>query len=465
MRKFILPVFFFATVSLSAQTGTIITGKVNDSKGDTLKFYWPSDFVVNSELSQTVIVDGKGRFTVLVPVERPMYMGVYSGRESSVFYIGPGDSLKMEFTSRKPDKTIKFSGKYAADNNFLREYMETFKSFRQENAQHQQKDSAKVYRAYRDTLMKKQQRMISARKKELSPGFVQLIRSDMMYSACLDKIGYVKSSRMYSIRPGEEESKLPGHYDFMYSYGIINDSATVSGYYSRFIDLYLRHQYLRTVNFSKTGKNLTAAELFAFAKLVLTGKTLDEAIANLLKYALTTEEVEPAGQMLDWLKTHGYSKPAVNSLEGEYKRILAFGPGAPAPDFTLKDENGKEVSLSSLKGKAVYLDFWASWCGPCKKEMPNSVALKKKLEGRNVTFVYVSIDKDENAWRSSMKQINVEGIHLCTGAAKNELIGKLYNIQFIPRYVIIDKEGKIVDAHAPRPSDRQTEQVLMELSK
>jgi thiol-disulfide isomerase/thioredoxin len=142
--------------------------------------------------------------------------------------------------------------------------------------------------------------------------------------------------------------------------------------------------------------------------------------------------------------------------------IKKFNPGQPALDFAFKTIEGKDVKLSDLKGKVVYMDFWASWCGPCKGEMPHAKEVKEHFKDRNdVVFLYVSIDDKEEAWKRGIQAMSIAGIHTRTPGWGGE-IAKLYQISSIPAYFLIDKKGNFVIEKTPRPSQTQELIKLME---
>lgn len=109
--------------------------------------------------------------------------------------------------------------------------------------------------------------------------------------------------------------------------------------------------------------------------------------------------------------------------------------------------------LTKYKGKVIYLDFWASWCSPCRREMPYSLELQKKYQGKDVVFLYMSTDKNEQAWNEMVTKLKLTGMNYRASDNVKQEIFNQFNLQYIPRYVLIDKNGKVVDANAKRPSD------------
>ena len=116
--------------------------------------------------------------------------------------------------------------------------------------------------------------------------------------------------------------------------------------------------------------------------------------------------------------------------------------GKVAPDFTFPDINGNQVSLSSFKGKYVLIDFWASWCGPCRQESPNVQKQYQLYKDKGFEVVSVSIDKKEDAWRKAVEEDNLKGTLLLAQDSKK--IMKDYVFSGIPYMVLLDKEGKVM---------------------
>ena len=141
------------------------------------------------------------------------------------------------------------------------------------------------------------------------------------------------------------------------------------------------------------------------------------------------------------------SYPSLISLKQELQISKSTGIGKPVIDFTLKDASGKTVSLSDFKGKYVFLDFWASWCIPCRKENPNVKAQYEKYKNKNFTVLSVSMDKAEarKAWTEAIEK---DGIgmwtHLIDEAGFAGTVAKSYYITSIPTNFLISPEGKFL---------------------
>ena len=147
-----------------------------------------------------------------------------------------------------------------------------------------------------------------------------------------------------------------------------------------------------------------------------------------------------------------------------YNKLKNLEKGSPAPQFTAIDTLGNKVSLSNYTSKLVYIDIWATWCGPCKKEIPYLEELQKKFSKNDIVFMSVSLDSDSAAWAQMLKDKEMQGIQLLAINDWKSDIAKNYIVKSIPRFVLIDSEGMIVDQNAGRPSQTAEEQITQALS-
>ena len=118
--------------------------------------------------------------------------------------------------------------------------------------------------------------------------------------------------------------------------------------------------------------------------------------------------------------------------------------GQVAPDFTLPDTAGKAFTLSSLRGKYVLVDFWASWCGPCREENPNVVATYNQFKNKNFEILGVQLDKEKGAWIKAIKDDGLTWKQVSDLKFWNSAPAALYNVEGIPFNVLLDPQGKII---------------------
>ncbi len=138
--------------------------------------------------------------------------------------------------------------------------------------------------------------------------------------------------------------------------------------------------------------------------------------------------------------------------------------GKPSPKFTnYENYKGGTTSLDDLKGKFVYVDLWATWCGPCKVEIPYLKELEKEYHGKNIAFVSISIDKKGayETWKKMIAEKEMGGVQLFAGDDLQFVND--YSVEGIPRFILIDDKGNTINPDAPRPSNPNIKEVLNKL--
>ena len=194
-------------------------------------------------------------------------------------------------------------------------------------------------------------------------------------------------------------------------------------------------------------------------------KTIDSTL-----FANETKDVE------------AFAESMQKSYEGYKAQVAAraeqFAPfiGKPSPTFeNYENYKGGTTSLSDLKGKYVYVDLWATWCGPCKAEIPFLKEVEKEYHDKNIEFVSISVDngrgfKDNSmelaheGWKNMIKEKELGGIQLMSDKAWKSDFVEGFNVRGIPRFILIDPKGNVVNADAPRPSSPKLKALFTELS-
>ena len=199
-------------------------------------------------------------------------------------------------------------------------------------------------------------------------------------------------------------------------------------------------------------------KLNLFCNDTIKGAYLLSKLSQYKSYDAMKDEIGP---LENYFVTDHMKEVYANKQKSLYKSWLLKGSAAMA--FTLEDNHGKTVTMDDFKGKLVYVDIWATWCAPCKAELPFLKKTEEKFADKNIVFVSVTIDKekDKQKWMDMIEKEKLGGVQLFGG--EGGAFQKFYNATSIPRFLLIDANGKIISVTAPRPSNSELEKQLSAL--
>ena len=161
-----------------------------------------------------------------------------------------------------------------------------------------------------------------------------------------------------------------------------------------------------------------------------------------MSYDMEADEIE---SMINGLDTALIALPEIQNLKERVKTMKTVEVGQKAPDFTLNDPDGKPISLSSKFGpKLLLVDFWASWCGPCRQENPNVVKVYNDFHKKGFDIVGVSLDREKDGWVKAIKDDKLTWTHISDLQYWNSAAAKLYAVNGIPANFLLDATGTIV---------------------
>ena len=193
---------------------------------------------------------------------------------------------------------------------------------------------------------------------------------------------------------------------------------------------------------------------------------LSEAKALLTKYRNEATEIDSLIYNSDLQNDKRFFGYIESNYSKMHESATKLAKGVKSPEFVnYENYDGSKTSLKDLKGKFVYIDVWATWCGPCKAEIPSLKALEKDFHGKNIEFVSISVDKENayDTWRNMIKEKELRGIQLYADKNFESDFILEYGIDAIPRFILIDPKGNIVDANTSRPSNPKTKELFKEL--
>lgn len=181
---------------------------------------------------------------------------------------------------------------------------------------------------------------------------------------------------------------------------------------------------------------------------MIDGKGFDETLVKMLRPSFDQEE--------KFLLDYYNQKAAAKKMEG-----------IASPSFDYENHKGGKTKLEDLRGKYVYIDVWATWCGPCIAEIPHLKKVEEKYHGKNIEFVSISVDteKDYEKWKKMVVSKELGGIQLFADKNWTSDFIKAYGINAIPRFILIGPDGKVIKADAARPSSASLTELLDSLVK
>ena len=382
----------------------------------------------------------------------------YAGQRTSM-YLSPGDQLQFSLDFSRFDETLRYSGGGAAVNNYLAESLYKFEygpAGAVPRPEYTPATTAAQLRAVADGFRRQRQAFLAAYAQAHS------LPADFQRNAALDidlhwantLLEYPAYVRSQTKRP----AALPAEYfDFLQQLPLRTLDPLLKT--DRGLDgntALMRLLTSYTERLVPTGALSTdpaeAARLYAQATADF-GPTAarDRAMMQLFAWKLA-DNLDGVLAAYPTFRAQNRDSTFGRDLRRMLSQQLVLRPGQPAPAFTLVDHEGRSVSLSELRGKVVYLDFWGTWCGPCLQEMPASLALRQKFAGRDVVFVYIAVGDAEAKWQRVLAAEHLTGpgsVHL---RAVGQEVPTRYQVNKYPTYWLIGRDGRIVAGDAPRPS-------------
>lgn len=402
--------------------------------------------------------NGQFNFTFSI-VEAQPYRLIIAEKVYTLF-LEKNSELSISGNYNNLDSSLHYEGIGSIENNYLA--AENMANYQMKAIRHRPFRNETQFTIFIDSLELENQKLLKSFNQNFSQEFqnyiLPRIKYLFFYSRRLFKVSYAPSTT----NAIAEDKVKDNYFDFLRSMNLNEQAYAKSTTYEDAIKEYFYEFYDtkfdRTIYSSEDkirNKELAVLNKYAIRKSLLKGKVLDYQLTDLMKMTLTYARLNQ--KLLDSLMSDYISickDTAYHAIIYRfYYKATQLMPGKMAPNFRLVNQNGDSVSLTSFKGKFVYIDFWATSCAPCMDEMPYSSLLMDTFENRkDLVFLFVNVRDDYNKWKQFISKENKQGVHLFADVKQTQLLMREYNFNGIPRYILIDKEGRIINTNAERPS-------------
>lgn len=439
------------------RTTTSLKGKMKNVGQRKIKFTVYLDQVLYQEDTRELRINTDGTFELDWELTEPVLGELIYDKKRVPLFLNPGDQLELKVDVNEFDNTLIFNGIGGQKNNYLHRKKRRFGAQEEEMKTKLQYANEVEFTAFMDKAIRERKAFFTnfSQQFKLGKSFEKIEQADLDYWYAFSMLNYTYEHPLWQGKSAP--MRLPDtYYAFLKELPISVEDALPSLNYSYFLSQYVEYQYTQTTNKKEREANNTIArdnKKAVLAKQHLKAEAYYYFMAKQLAASCRRGELKQAGPAIQQFITNCPYDTYNNILRFSYNEALGLMEGTAAPDFTLSDVNGKEVSLSDLRGKVVYIDFWATWCAPCLRYMPASQELSKKYEDKDVVFLYISLDDRKEDWIKYVKNRNLHGTHVASSAGYgyHAKIAELYKVQTLPAYFLVDKAGKIALSEAPTP--------------
>ncbi|MDP2159084.1 MAG: TlpA disulfide reductase family protein [Flavobacterium sp.] len=435
---------------------TTLSGKISNAEAKIIK-------LEGLNFSKEININEDGTFSDTLQLDyNGLYSLVLSDEKQRFIYLENGFQLNVENNAAEFEKSFVFKGNGSDENNFMSKKHQVIESIygkmdSWENVKPLFTLDEKAF-IEKNELYKKEILKALDDAKLTNQNFVKLEKLDAdfhvlkMYAQYPSTHGYFTDNREFKASE---------------SFPKIGDDFSMDN--EELFKFSFSYRNLAGNNFSKkmyTEADSTKTPLekgFEVLKPIKSKLIQSELVKNMM-YELngSTPNLETVyNEIMNYSLDEKFKK----ELTDKFEIVKNLAKGLPSPSFDYENINGGKTSLESLKGKFVYIDVWATWCGPCIAEIPALKEVEKEYHGKNIEFVSISIDdkKDHEKWKKMVANKELKGIQLFADNDWKSDFVKNYAIDGIPRFILIDTEGKIVNADAPRPSDAKLKELLKEV--
>ncbi len=395
-------------------------------------------------------------------VDEGYYVLDYKHRKYDIF-LTPGDSIYVEINLENKDQPVVFSGTGSGINNYIRQRIKTDYELSLKKRHLFRLD----YNEFSDTLKTKRTALLellddaNMASADFTKSFYDKEKGLLFFDWADDHFEYKKLALKYGSSTFDERM-LDYNTKFIDELNLDDPNLLDIPAYQNLIGQYFNDKVEGKVLSSVPGNEADGHVItgrhkmkYGLVKKYFKNKDVQEYLKTEVVANLIREDGTPTmNEVILDFRNDVENKEYLNRISKYIEKYAYIDDGSLAPEFVVQDTAGGDIKLSDFKGKYVYIDVWASWCGPCKHEIPYFAKLKEEYKEKNIEFISISIDKTKEPWERMLNDWQLSGHQYIAKGAWESDIAKSYHLKGVPQFILIDPEGQIIDLSAARPSGR-----------
>lgn len=377
--------------------------------------------------------------------------GLYSFNDSknrmSIYLVNRG-KIHLTYDGNDSRSTVDISGKYSETSNYMLSKGERISELMGEQEEFYTKTESE-YLKHAKFITDSMNNFLESFD-NIPEAFLEKERKELEYKYLLYLANYEEEHKIYTKKP-----------DFKVSDSFLTELRAIDFNNEKDFKLSYSYKELFPWRYEKEILELAKKEDgdISLAKMKIYATIPNDYIRNELLVDNSVFNMSYTKKLDEFYQIFlSYSQPTEfrDIVKEKYDKLKKVTKGQPSPTFTgYINHAGGKTSLEDLRGKYIYIDVWATWCGPCLAELPSLQKVEKEFHGKNIHFVSISIDTEKAfyKWKKMVTDKNMGGIQLIADNAWSSSFIDGYQIDGIPRFILLDPEGKIVSQDAPQPSD------------
>ena len=459
----------------------VLVGRISGATTDSIAVSLRENPLDPKDKLIRVPINEKGEFKLSIPLYGATKADLVYGDDVAPLFLDAGTDLDVRFKGNDMSTTLKFKAndvptglatklrngsnlteqqrhrqQAANANNYLSEFDEQFV----ENDGFQVlPDNIQLYEApflsFLEYRRKHEFEFLEdhAARQSFTQEFYNYAHAEIVYSYANDKLTF-QDLREQVVNTEGRLKMAPDYYNFLREPGLLNEpNAAQSEIYHEFLLNYV-HFAVAQDKHQRADPDFYPA-CYALTVKKLGGPTRAVIMGRILQESFRFGHVKQSAAMLTDFRNYDSRNLYYPTLLDDFDRHKDFAIGAPAPDFKLAAANGDTVHLHDFAGKLVYLNFWKSTNGLCLRDLAYAQELMRKFEGKNIVFVNVALDENEQAWKSLVNIKKLPGVQVrVAGGGLRSATAHAYALQEVPSYFLVGEDGTFLNTKPKRLSSR-----------